>query len=203
MKMRKISAVSATLAAMLLLSACAGISAPSRFYTLSSLAEVPSPTVSGTASEISVSIARVTFPEWLDRTQIVTRSSRNQIAVAEFERWAGSLADDFTKVLGENLAVLLRTTRIDTQPSERRFDVDYQLHIDVLHFEGSLTEEVSLKARWIVTSGVDRDVVGIHTIAIDEPVDAPDYESLVRAKSSALLALSEEIALRLQEVAAR
>lgn len=203
MKIHKTSVTTAIAATMLLLGACAGTSAPARFYTLSSLTEAPSQGAAATTPEISVSIARVTFPEWLDRTQIVTRSSPNQIAVAEFERWAGSLADDFIKVLGENLAALLRTTRIDTQPAERRFDVDYQLHIDVLHFEGSVTKEVSLKARWIVTSSTDRDVVAIRETAVDEPVDAPNYEALIRAKSSALLALSEEIALQLREMAAR
>ncbi len=200
MKAREFSVATA---AALLLGACAGTSAPSRFYTLSSLADAPAHAAAHTASEISVSIVRVTFPEWLDRTQVVTRSSRNRIVVAEFERWAGSLADDFTQVLGENLAVLLATTRIDTQPSERRFGVDYQLYIDVLHFEGALADHVSLKARWIVASGVDRTVAGIHGTSIDEPVDGADYEALIRAKSRALLRLSEDIASRLQEIAAR
>ena len=92
-----------TLGGLLLgLEACT--STPSRFYVLSSLSA--SETIAATAATQGpvIGVGPITLPKYLDRPQIVTRAGSNQLALAEFDRWAEPLQDNVARVLAENLA---------------------------------------------------------------------------------------------------
>jgi uncharacterized protein len=100
-----------TLVASLLgLGACA--STPSRFYVLNTLPA--SETVPATAAERGpvIGVGPITLPKYLDRPQIVTRASRNQLALGEFDRWAEPLQDNVLRVLAQNLMLLIPTDHI-------------------------------------------------------------------------------------------
>jgi uncharacterized protein len=58
----------------------------------------------------------VTIPGYLDRIQIVTRRGRDEIGLGEFDLWSDPLKDGATRVLGENLAALLRENRVSVLP---------------------------------------------------------------------------------------
>ena len=48
----------------------------------------------GEAKKVAINIAPVELPDYLNRLQIVTRDGRNELKLAEFDRWAGSLAEN-------------------------------------------------------------------------------------------------------------
>jgi uncharacterized lipoprotein YmbA len=98
-------------------------------------------------------------------------------------------------VLGENLSILLATTRVVVFPAEAPFPVDFRISLHVQQFEGSLGKEVVLNARWSVirTEEGDRSVRVLQSV-IREPVATDDYGALASAKSKTLIALSREIA---------
>src|SRR5262245_34057041 len=100
-----LSRTTVVLAMLALPTGCAS-SPPSKFYALSSL---PSTPAAGAATEGTVvAVAPVTIPLYLDRPQIVTRASENELRLSEYDRWAGSLREDLTTIMTENLAELLR-----------------------------------------------------------------------------------------------
>src|SRR5262245_66066254 len=100
-------AVMILVASLLGLGACA--STPSRFYILNAL--TASDTMAATAGEQGpvIGVGPIMLPKYLDRPQIVTRASRNQLTLGEFDRWAEPLQDNVTSVLAENLARLIPT----------------------------------------------------------------------------------------------
>lgn len=95
------------------LAGCA--SAPKEnFYVLS--AGAPLERGHGVASlpNTRIVVGPVSITEIVDRPQIVTRVAPNQVAILEQERWAESLKNQITRVVGENLAMLLGTKQVST-----------------------------------------------------------------------------------------
>lgn len=168
---------------------------PSRFYTLSSLQEGGSERREFASDQGPVIIVGpIKFSEYLDRMEIATRSSSNEITFSDFDVWAGSLAEDFSRVLAENLSVLLSTESVIVYPGPRPSSVDYQITVDVIRFDGSLGGDVSLIARWAILEGKERKIVSVRKSTIIEPSGAKGYEAMVAADSRALEKLSREIA---------
>ncbi|MFA6500003.1 MAG: ABC-type transport auxiliary lipoprotein family protein, partial [Desulfurivibrionaceae bacterium] len=101
------------------------------------------------------------------------------------------------RVLGENLSVLLGTDRIILHPWPSSRTTDYQLLVEVLHFENESDGAARLIVRWWV-KGRDGGIVlperwSSHRI----PVTSQDQEGLVAALNEALGSLSREIAQEL------
>jgi uncharacterized lipoprotein YmbA len=139
-------------------------------------------------------VGPIKFPEYLDRQEIVTRSSSNKITLSDFDLWAGSLAEDFSRVLVENLSVLLSTESVILYPRLRPGLARYQILVDVLRFDGSPGGDVSLIARWAILEGKERKVASMRKSTITESSGGKGYEAVVAANSRALEKLSREIA---------
>jgi uncharacterized lipoprotein YmbA len=148
----------------------------------------------GARPELGLAIGPNQFPRYLDRPEIVTRDGAQRLALAERQRWAGSLRDDFSRALADDLGRRLGTSRVALYPSEPRFRVDYRVLVDVLGFEGVLGEAVTLRARWVVASGKDGRALLTEESRIEEPVASADYADLVSAHAAALGRLAGEIA---------
>ena len=165
---------------------------PVAYYTLNTLPEmqqeIPAALMDDT---IAVGVGPVEFPKFLDRPQIVTRKSQNQIQVSEFHRWAGSFPGDFSRVLAKNIATLLPSNRVEIYPWEDTFSPIYQVKLEVEQFEGQLGEQVLLKVTWSLVNQ-ENDLV-VKNSLIEEPVASEDYDGLVVAKSNALGTLSQAI----------
>jgi uncharacterized protein len=99
--------------ALLGLSGCLGSTPPTHFYLLPPLTsgDTASPASAG-QREVTLAVGPVTVPPYLDRPQIVTRTSRAKLTLADFEQWAGPLADTTARVLSEDLALLIPTERV-------------------------------------------------------------------------------------------
>jgi len=179
---------------LLFVSGCAS-SPPSRFYTLSSLQKADKELKGPPSNQgLMIGVGPIKFPEYLDRTEIVTRSSDNKIALSEFDLWGGSLAEDFSRVLAENLSVLLSTENVIVYPRPRSVSAKYQIIMDVIRFEGSLGGDVSLIARWSIVEGKEKKFMSVRKSTIIEPSGMQGYEAMVAAHSRALEKLSREIA---------
>lgn len=132
-----------------LLGACAS-SPPSRFYVLTPLPEADGRNNDIRGGQLSIGIGPVVFPQFLDRPQLVVRDGSNRLELEEFNRWGGTLQDDFLRVWGENLGYLLDTSRILIFPSESRAPVDFRITAEVVNFAGRQGEGAVLKVRWAV-----------------------------------------------------
>ena len=170
-------------------------SPPTRFYTLSSLQEGGKESrESASGQGLIIGVGPIKFPAYLDRTGIVTRSSSNRIMCSDFDVWAGSLEEDFSRALAENLSVLLSTGSVIVYPRLKPGLAKYQITMDVIRFDGSLGGDVSLIARWAIFEGKERKLMSVRKSTIVESSGAQGYEAMVAADSRALEKLSREIA---------
>jgi hypothetical protein len=170
-----------------------------RFYTLSPIQEdqVISKKKSPAQNAV-IGIGPVKLADYLDQSMIVTRTSDHQAVKAEFDRWVGSLKDNFINVLADNLGVLLSTERIYLFPWRVSVPIDYQVVVDVVRCDGRLGDAVWLEVRWSILKGPEKKLLKTHRSSIREPVSGPDYAALVAAQSRALAKLSQEIAEAIQ-----
>jgi len=186
------------------LCACACATPGSKFYMLNAMQQTGQevqPAVE--LQELSICVGPVLTPDYLDRAQMCVRDSGNRVRYAEYHRWAEPLESAVSRVLVENLSLLLHTARIDVFPWKTAAPVDYQVRIMLIRFDGEPGGQAVLKARWSLEAA-DKDIPVFDAIAsIVEPVDARTYEALARAQNRALEKLSRDIAMVIHEAAAR
>ena len=175
---------------------------PSRFYILNTLSA--SETIPGTAAAQGpvIGVGPITAPKYLDRPQIVTRSGRNQLALGEFDRWAEPLQDNVLRVLAENLAFLIPTDQVLLHAWPQSATLDYQVTVDMLHFDGWLGGESTLLAHWSILDRAELPLLS-QRASLNVPVGGGDDEAMVAAMSELLARLSRDIAVAIQRLASR
>ena len=175
---------------------------PARFYLLHAIPDAEAEkTVATSENDITVGIGPVEFPRYLDRPQIVTRISKTELQLDEFGQWAEPLTHNFSRILTENLSLLLSTERIFSYPWAGSTQVDYQVTVEVTRFDGTPGDSVTLNARWAILNGGEKDVLVKKKSSYRQPASGKSYEALVSAKSQALADLSREIATAIKAIA--
>lgn len=175
------------------LSGCAGTSPPARFYTLSAMGVADTGGTGAAAPDAGIGVGPLSLPDYLDRQQIVVRSGRNEIQIAEYHLWAGSLQDEMLRVLAANLALLLASERVYAFPWSRSHLVAYTVPVRISEFDGSLNGKVLLRAQWTVIDS-SRRALATRESNIEETVEGFEYAALAAAHSRALEGLAREIA---------
>jgi hypothetical protein len=174
-----------------------------KFYTLNPIQDQVISRRSSAGQNAVIGIGPVRMADYLDRSQIVTRTSDNQVMRAEFDRWAGPLRDNFTNILAENIGFLLPTDQIQLFPWRTDLPIDYQVTVDVVRFDGRLGDAARLESRWSVLQGKERKLVKTGRSSISEPVTGSGYADLVAAQSRAVGRLSQEIVQGIKEAGRR
>jgi uncharacterized protein len=177
-----------------ILSGCASTES-SRFYTLNAIKN-PADVQRVAASEqrITVGIGPIEIPDYLDRPQIVTRNSDNELKIDEYGRWGGSLKEDINRVLAENLSVLLSQKRVAVVSSLSGVSFDYRVIIDIGRFDIMPDGNVALKAQWSIIERNGRTVVVTRESGFTVEAKDKGYGGQVSAMSGALEMLSKDIA---------
>lgn len=163
-----------------------------RFYTLSAQ---PEQFAGARASQpnLVVGIGPIRLADYLDQSQIITRSGDNQLIKDEFNRWAGPFKNNFTNVLADNISSLLGTQQVHLFPWRQAVPIDYQVTVDVVRCDGRLGEAAVLESRWSIFRGPDKQLLTTRRSSLTEPATGPDYADLVAAQSRAISRLSQEI----------
>jgi uncharacterized lipoprotein YmbA len=176
------------------LAGCAGTQ-PSKFYRLSTLQDTQIAKDTMPADQdVSIGVGPITIPDALKRPQIVTLTSQNELALADFDRWAGALEDNMATVISENLSMLLSTDNIHIYPWSSSVTIDYQLGVDVIRFDGTLGENAVFVARWTVFGENGKKMLMKTRVHYSEQVEGQDYGALVGAMSRTLSDFSRDIA---------
>jgi len=183
-----------SLVLLLVVAACAETQ-PSRFYMLSGMGAPMSEAVDEGERELVIGLGPITLPQYLNRPQIVMRTSPNKLELAEFDKWAEPLDDLFSRVVAENVSALLATRHVVIVPQRRSRRTDYQVQIDVMQFDTEVSGMTVLVARWSVFSGRGDEPLATQISKISNSITDPsDYESVVAAMSQALGTLSRAVA---------
>jgi hypothetical protein len=168
---------------------------PTKFYILSAETAPTGGAVPRGPKTPVVGVANAALPGYLDRPQIVSRTSANAMDIDEFHRWAEPLDSLFTRILAQNLSGNLGRDAIVELAGNRSGSFDYLVEIDVLRFDSEAKERAVLDARWRLVDAARERVISRGQVIADEPIDAPgDYEAVVAAMSRAEAVLSREIA---------
>jgi uncharacterized lipoprotein YmbA len=178
-----------------------GTSAPTRFYVLSPMpASQEGSQVVLDERCLAIGIGPVTLPQYLERPQIVTRVSSNEMQLADFDQWAEPLKDNFTRVLAENLSALLCADAMAVFPWSGSTPVDYQVQVEVIRLDGAPGGEAALTARWAIMGEDSRKVLYATTSAYRAPVAASeDYSPFVATQSRLVEKFSNDIAEAIKE----
>jgi|GEM_PF-243298 len=137
-----------------LLSAC-GSSPPSRYYTLeeqigtkTSIAEEP----------LAVRVGPIKIARYLNRPQFVTRMDRNELKVAEYNRWIEPLDQSFQRILTNNLGDDLGSPLVHEFGSVAIGDplLNYRVVASLMRFDVDQNDTATLDVQWALT-GKDQD----------------------------------------------
>jgi uncharacterized lipoprotein YmbA len=188
--MRPLAAVIAVCALAVFAAGCA--SPPAHFYTLShSAADAVKPDQA--LPDMSVVVGPVSIPAIIDTPQIVVTTTPNQVSLNEFNRWASPLQNNISRVVVDDLAAMLGTSRVSLVNQSMSAEPDFRVAIDVQTFQSVPGESATLNATWIVRRTKDGKTQAGRT-AVREPTTSMGYDALVAAHSRALARLSQDIA---------
>ena len=168
---------------------------PSSYYILGALSEaelVADINAAGVNANFTAGLGTIELPGYLDRQQIVTRTSTNRLSYSETDRWAAPLAESFSRVLGQNISHLLKPAQMIQFPWQSAGVPDYQVKIEVIQFEANSDQNAWLTARWSV---IDRNkkILVSQRSQLSRRAASLSTEDFVKALSETLGDLSREI----------
>jgi len=176
-------------------------SPPTRFYVLNAVAN-PAKEPAATAGEncVSIGVGPVTVSDYLDRPQIVTRVTPNELKLADFDHWAEPLNQMVSRVLADNLATVLCTKTVVIFPWKGSVPIDFQVEVGVIRLDGNVGSDAVLDAQWMVFSLKDtKKLLVSRKMTFTVPTGGMGYAAMVSAQSRALAELSREIAKSLKD----
>jgi uncharacterized protein len=182
------------------LSGCAGHSVPLRYYTLSDVSPAsPPPELHGTGTRPpSTRLAPVALPAELDRQEIVTHSTANQVQVHESNRWAAPLDSQIRRTLSNDLAARVGVDNADplivdfNVPAGREPTRKLTVTLSRLTFDAQCG--VALKASWSLQGGGVQGQAGIEEVQQPSAVGAACPAEAAATLSQALAALADRLA---------
>jgi uncharacterized lipoprotein YmbA len=179
----------------LALASCLGTSRPSRFYTLAPL-QIRNGQ-GGTPPDATLAIGPVEIPESIDRPQIVTRTGANELVVAEFDRWGGSLDSEISGALVATVRDRLASQQIAVAPWRSAIlsgvGPSYRAAVSLSRFDGVPGQSVVLQGRWELI-GQSGESLGVREATVTEKTDGAGYDALVAAMQRALVRFGQQMA---------
>jgi uncharacterized protein len=174
---------------------------PARFYVLHSLSSSETDKqVIATVHDVPIVIGPIELREHLDRPQIVTRVSSNELKISEFDQWAESLKNNISRVLAENISILLSTEDVFVYPWRRSELIEYQVVMEVIRFDGILGGNVVLDTHWAILTGDEGKMLLVKKSSYSRPTGGENYQALVAAKSQTLADFSRDIAQAISSI---
>jgi len=184
------------LAGSLLFGCFSSINSATRFYILSPLDDLTGfGDEKSLNSSLSVEVASLRLPQYLDRPQIVTRSSGNRLILSENHQWGGNLRKNMIRVLAKNLSQILATPDIAISPYRPRTPPDYLVELEVMKFEKDPDGHVRFSTQWRLSTGKNRKPLAVKITELESSVvqTGSNLELTVLAMSKLLGELSRTI----------
>jgi uncharacterized lipoprotein YmbA len=183
------------------LNGCASTTQPSKFYVLSPSPQSEAPQkTSNNYTGMPIIIGPITLPAYLNRSQIVTLTTENELKLAEYHRWAEPIKENIARVLMERLSILLDTNQIAIHP--RRFSnrSAYQITLDVIRFEAGPGDHAYLNVFWTIYGEDGREALSIKKSDFSIQIESKDYSSIVAAQNRLLIEFCSELAASLSNM---
>jgi uncharacterized protein len=163
------------------------------------------PAASGPASgakvrSLTIGLGPVQFPQYLDRQELVIRTSPNGFNLSERDRWAEPLAENFRNVLAADLRSQLANVNIVPYPWYPGTGMDYVVRVQVERFDTDSTNAAELIARWELMNPKSRQVLVGREVQFRQPASSDGGEAIAAALSSELAQLGQQVASAIVQV---
>ncbi len=142
------------------------------------------------------------IPDYLERPSIVTRDGENGMVLAEHDRWAGSLKQDISRVLMEELSAAL-PPGASVVSWKRNFPLDCRVSVEVTRLDVNPGRSVMLRAQWAVFGRDQKTPATLSARSFTEPVAGGDFAAAVAGIGKAVGRLGEAITADIRSIAAR
>jgi len=185
--------LSVSLIALSLLFAGCGTSPKTNLYVLNTM-DRNADSVIADAHNIVIKVGPVSLPGALDQEPIVSRIGSNMLQADEFNRWSGDFQNDIERILGENISILLPTSKIILSRETGLLPLDFQVIVNVREFDGKLGGIVTLNASWTIIQKGKKKSVMAHKSVLQEKTNGMSYQNYVATQSRLLAKLSQLIA---------
>jgi uncharacterized lipoprotein YmbA len=184
---------------LLSLAACVGgATSPSQFYMLEPITGIEPERPVGAAKKPVIILKSVHIPYYVDRPQIVTATGKNAYHLSEFNRWAEALDHNISRVLAQNLTLLVPAEVAFSKNSNTAERTSFRLSINILEFHADPQGQAGLTAQWQITR--DDGTVLNRQVSYREPASITDYAVMVKALNECLNRLSRDLADELQRL---
>ena len=180
---------------LFLLGCLGNTSKPASYYLLTAdkSLEVFSPQQD---KDTAIVIRAVHIPDYLDRKQIVTRTSAHGLIVSDQHRWGGKFRKNIERVLASNLSYYLSGANVAVSPHSQPVNPAFLLEISIQEFERLESGLLMLKADWYLIDPETLKSVsfGKENISSEITLSENDYHAIVASMSQALDLLGHKIA---------
>ncbi len=182
-------------ALLLWLSGCAAPSPPTRFYSLEGRVPTPAMPQSVLPGESLplIGIGPVELASYLDRPQLVERSTPHRLQLHEFDRWAGTLQENAVQLLRDAIQRELTGAQVIGYPWHSSVRPDYEVSVTINRFERQ-GGEVRLEARWTLVKQPQGRLLRLGRQPFASALDGSGMEATVAAASLALERLGQALA---------
>lgn len=180
--------------ALLLLAAC-GSSPPVRYYSLEPLQAVAE---QESESPLIVGLGPLRLPEYLKRSQIVTRSNTAEVAIDEFARWSEPLDKAIHGVVAANVDGLVPDVVMLAYPYITGVEMNHWVVGRIDQFDADAMGNVVLSVQWALVGPENELLAGPERRRyLVQAARANDADAMARAMNDALLQFSQDIAATL------
>lgn len=145
----------------------------------------------------TLGLGPVFLPESHNQPGIVSLTPGNEVNVAQYHIWAGYLNQTVTRVLADDLSILLAADTIWPFPWDNRMRPVRQVRVMIEEMAGVRGQSVVLQAKYSVTADNGERMLAAKRTRIEIACPDTAFETYVNALNKALNQLSAEIAATL------
>ena len=165
-----------------------------RFYMLQAVYENQVSKKTNIASDVVIGVGPVKIPEYQNRPQIVTQDKEKMLKFAQFDRWGDPLDLGMTRLIRENLAVMLPEAKFTLYPWNSSVPVKYQVVVEIVQLDSDLDKDLFIVAQWLVIDVQNTKTIIIKRSEFRQSIVPQNYSGLAKTLGMACASLSSEIA---------
>jgi len=182
---------------LLALSACS-VSPKSNIYLLKAVEPIQAKFA--TQQPLSIYLQSVSFPDYLDRPQMVHRKDAVTLEIEQFQRWGEPLNTSFERVFRENLEMRLALAKVLRKKTFSAMGFDCQLVVDVNRFDTNAQQQAVLKLNWILLNGAGDKILFTSIEEITVQINTDDFHARVEAQSMAVGMLADKVVTQVKGI---
>ncbi len=184
---------------LIMFSACSS-SSPVRYFSLN---PIDADFRQDPDDALMLGLGPIRMPDYLNRSQIVTRGADAEMHVDEFSRWSEPLTTSLLRIVSADVDNLLQGVVVVVFPYEPfvRNQVNYRLIGDINRFDADDSGQVVLEVQWGIADVDGGVVIPVRRNRYQTQTSiADDTSAVVAAMNDALAQFSRDIASKLEAV---